>query len=128
MKPSPVKTLQKEENLAVAITIPIIVILIVIIIVIGVCYWRQRDAGDSMKTTLVDNEIHDPSVVQSGSATGQTTSDVGGRVTLSRLKATFSKAIGTGSDSKPKGLSNPNYENMKNEEFQLGPSSGESDM
>ena len=110
------KTLQKQENLAVAITVPIIVILISIIIVIGVCYWRQRDVSDNMKATLVDNEIHDPSVMPSASTgTMSSSSDSGGRVTLSKLKATFSKAIGAGSDSKPKGLSNPNYENMRND-------------
>ena len=89
-----------DGSVVIAVTVPIIILLVTILVVLGGCYWYQRlKQDDGMKTVLVESEISDGNEA----AASTSASDSTARVTLSKLKATFSKNKGD------KGLGNPNY-------------------
>lgn len=89
-----------DGSVVIAVTVPIIILLVTILVVLGGCYWYQRlKQDDGMKTVLVESEISDGNEA----AASTSGSDSTARVTLSKLKATFSKNKGD------KGLGNPNY-------------------
>ena len=94
----------------IGVTLTIIVILIMVIIVGGlVIYRRTRPKGD-IKKVLVNNDMNDPT-----QPPGAATSD--GRVTLSKLKAHFSKSkLSNGSDPElpVSGINNPVYDDPNN--------------
>lgn len=88
-----------ESSVVIAVTVPIILLLFSILVILGSCYWYHRlKQDDGMKSVLVESEMTDTNETASTSASESTA-----RVTLSKLRATFSKS------KENKGLGNPNY-------------------
>lgn len=98
------------ESVVLAATIPIILVLMALIFGIGIYFWRQKTSSPDKKI-LVENDMNDPNppTVQS---------EGGARVTLTKLRAHFSKAkssLQNGSKdtkSPTMSLGNPNYDQM----------------
>ena len=98
------------EGVVLAATIPIILVLMALIVGIGIYFWRQKTSSPDKKI-LVENDMNDPNppTVQS---------EGGARVTLTKLRAHFSKAkssLQNGSKdtkSPTMSLGNPNYDQM----------------
>lgn len=87
--------------MVIAVTVPIILLLFSILVILGGCYWYQRlKQDDGMKSVLVESEITDTNETTLSSTSA---SESTARVTLSKLRATFSKS------KENKGLGNPNY-------------------
>lgn len=108
-----VERLISDENVAVAVTVPIIIILLCTLLGVSIFFWWRKQPKGEIKKVLVENDMNDPMP----STTAASSSE--GRVTFSKLRAHFSKAksaLQNGQqDTKPKGLGNPNYDQMKND-------------
>lgn len=90
-----------ENSVVIAVTVPIILLLFSILVILGGCYWYQRlKQDDGMKSVLVESEMTDTNETTLSSTSA---SESTARVTLSKLRATFSKS------KENKGLGNPNY-------------------
>ena len=104
------EVLEANYTAVIAVTITIIVILIAVIIVGGLVLYRRTRPKGEIKKTLVNNDMNDPT-----QPPGATSSD--GRVTLSKLKAHFSKPkLSDGSDPElpVSGINNPVYDDPNN--------------
>lgn len=98
--------MEANYTAVIAVTVTIIVILIAVIVVGGlVLYRRTRPAGE-IKKVLVNNDMNEPNP-----PAGTNAAD--GRVTLSKLKAHFSKpklSNGTDTELPVAGINNPVYD------------------
>lgn len=104
--------LQGSNTIIIAVTVSIIAILVAVIALgIYVLYRRSRPSGE-IKKVLVHNDMNDPNP-----STSQPAAD--GRVTLSKLKAHFSKSKLNDTESEPVeqpglGVTNPVYQDDRN--------------
>ena len=106
---SRIKLQNLEENYTavIAITATIIAILIAVIVVGALVLYRRSRPKGEIKKVLVNNDMNEPN-----SSAGQSAAD--GRVTLSKLKAHFSKSKlsnGTDPEVPVEGIHNPIYDN-----------------
>ena len=104
------EVLEANYTAIIAVTVTIIVILIAVIIVGGLVLYRRTRPKGEIKKALVTNDMNDPT-----QPPGATSAD--GRVTLSKLKAHFSKSkLSNGSDPElpVAGINNPVYEDPNN--------------
>jgi len=109
VKKSAVLAISDEGSVAVAVTVPIIILLLIILAVTAFFLYRYMQPKGEIKKVLVDNETMEPGSQASASSSSE------GRVTFSKLKAHFSipkSSLQNGSETKSKGIGNPNYENM----------------
>lgn len=106
------EVLQGSNTIIIAVTVSIIVILLAIIALgVYILYRRTRPSGE-IKKVLVHNDMNDPNPSTSTPAAD-------GRVTLSKLKAHFSKSKLNDSESGPEeqqvgGVTNPVYQDDRN--------------
>lgn len=104
--------LQGSNTIIIAVTVSIIAILVAVIALgVYVLYRRSRPSGE-IKKVLVHNDMNDPNP-----STSQPAAD--GRVTLSKLKAHFSKSKLNESESESVeqpglGVTNPVYQDDRN--------------
>ncbi|KAL3866133.1 hypothetical protein ACJMK2_043463, partial [Sinanodonta woodiana] len=101
--------LQSHENIVIAVTVPIIVLLITAFAIVGFIFWHKMHPKGEIKKVLVHNDMNDPSTTASAAASSD------GRVTLSKLKAHFSKSKPTRNgkeNESSSNISNPVYENF----------------
>ena len=100
------KTLEENYTAVIAVTVTIILILIAVIFVGALVLYRRTRPKGEIKKVLVNNDMNEPN-----SSAGQNSAD--GRVTLSKLKAHFSKSKlsnGTESEVPREGIHNPVYD------------------
>ena len=79
------EVLESSNSIIIAVTVSIIVILIAIIALFGYILYRRSRPHGEIKKVLVHNDMNDPNP-----SVSQPAAD--GRVTLSKLKAHFSKS------------------------------------
>lgn len=112
-----------EKTIIIAVTVTIIAILLAIIAVGGFILYRRSRSQSEIKKVLVQNDMNDPNP-------GVAKTEPDGRVTLSKLKAHFSKSKLEEDDStndvppsNVDGVTNPVYMDDRNRDIIMEESS-----